>query len=363
MKNKLSDKQIIKSFLYTVEEYKRFAKSLSTEKTHSLLDTYTEVDYIGIQTKLMILRKYSYQRDVVYIPAVIEAAKIILPELEDDLVSLKKKYDEVEKNQLQSISSEGNKMTLFEMQECVLYGLYLHADEDKIIKLLDLNEALYFSMTRKFVEELEVVLLELYELLMTRVDEKYERKKTQKAPVIFAGDLEQSKQEVKGSPYWGNLYGKDATDEELLNTLVDNSEEDMLILLKCLAFLNEAKRDDYSIELLESFVFPPTREQWGDFSMLNEACKNDLSKMGWSTRVRYNDKHDMAYVHLFPNVNEPFLLDQPHVITDLSVITLVHENKKYGWRIFAIGGKVENYKEEISISEWFRRVFGKKKNK
>ena len=51
MKNKLSDKQIIKSFLYTVEEYKRFAKSLSTEKTHSLLDTYTEVDYIGIQTK------------------------------------------------------------------------------------------------------------------------------------------------------------------------------------------------------------------------------------------------------------------------------------------------------------------------
>ena len=200
MKNKLSDKQIIKSFLYTVEEYKRFAKSLSTEKTHSLLDTYTEVDYIGIQTKLMILRKYSYQRDVVYIPAVIEAAKIILPELEDDLVSVKKKYDEVEKNQLQSISSEGNKMTLFEMQECVLYGLYLHADEDKIIKLLDLNEALYFSMTRKFVEELEVALLELYELLMTRVDEKYERKKTQKAPVIFAGDLEQSKQEVKGSP-------------------------------------------------------------------------------------------------------------------------------------------------------------------
>jgi len=180
MKNKLSDKQIIKSFLYTVEEYKRFAKSLSTEKTHSLLDTYTEVDYIGIQTKLMILRKYSYQRDVVYIPAVIEAAKIILPELEDDLVSVKKKYDEVEKNQLQSISSEGNKMTLFEMQECVLYGLYLHADEDKIIKLLDLNEALYFSMTRKFVEELEVVLLELYELLMTRVDEKYERKKRKK---------------------------------------------------------------------------------------------------------------------------------------------------------------------------------------
>jgi len=180
MKNKLSDKQVIKSFLYTVEEYKRFEKSIPTEKKHSLLDTYTEADYIGIQTKLMILRKYSYYRDIVYIPMVIESAKKIFPVLGDTLGAIKKKYDEVEKNQLQSISSEGNKMTLFEMQECVLYGLYLHADEDKIIKLLDLNEALYFSMTRKFVEELEVVLVELYELLMTRVDEKYERKKRKK---------------------------------------------------------------------------------------------------------------------------------------------------------------------------------------
>lgn len=236
MKNKLSDKQIIKSFLYTVEEYKRFEKSIPTEKNHSLLDTYTEADYIGIQTKLMILRKYSYYRDLVYIPTIIESAKKTFPVLGDALGAIKKKYDEVEKNQLQSISSEGNKMSLFEMQECVLYGLYLHADEDKIIKLLDLNEALYFSMTRKFVEELEVVLLELYELLVTRIDDKYERKKSQKAPVIFAGNLEQSKQEVKGSPYWGNLYGKDATDEDLLETLLDNSEEDMLILLKCLTF-------------------------------------------------------------------------------------------------------------------------------
>ena len=96
--------------------------------------------------------------------------------------------------------------------------------------------------------------------------------------------------------------------------------------------------------------------------MLSEACRNDLSNVGWSTRVRYNDKHDMDYVHLFPNIDEPFLLDQPHVITELSVITLVHENLKYGGRIFAIGGKVEEDKEEISILEGFRRVFGKKKS-
>ena len=40
-------------------------------------------------------------------------------------------------------------------------------------------------------------------------------------------------------------------------------------------------------------------------------------------------------------------------------LTLVYENDTYGWRIFAIGGKVDNYKENISLEEWFRRVFKK----
>ena len=41
------------------------------------------------------------------------------------------------------------------------------------------------------------------------------------------------------------------------------------------------------------------------------------------------------------------------------MITLVYENDTYGWRIFAIGGRVESYKENISLGEWFRRVFEK----
>lgn len=80
-------------------------------------------------------------------------------------------------------------------------------------------------------------------------------------------------------------------------------------------------------------------------------CKNELSKVVWSTKVRYNEEHNMAYVHLYPNVEEPFLLEQSHVIMDLTVITLVRENDTYGWKIFAIGGKIDNYKENISLRE------------
>ena len=229
------------------------------------------------------------------------------------------------------------------MQECVMYGLYLHADEDKIGKLLCLDEALYFSMNRKFVEELEVLLLEIYELLNKSVAEKYQRIKYQKAPVIFTGDVEHCKQEIIGSPFWGNLYGKDANEQDLKNIIWESTEEDNKIILKCLEFLNEAAKDNFSRSILEELVFPPTQEQWGDFSQLNIMCKNELSQYGGSTRVRYNDKHNMAYYYLYPNVEKAFSLEQPHIISNLTIITLVYENDAYGWRIFAIGGKVDDY--------------------
>ena len=337
---KVSDEQIIKAFLFTVEEYKRFAKCFPVIKKHTLLDDYNENDYVAVQTKLMILRKYSYRSDSVYIPKVLESAKNLYNELDVLLTDIQSRYDDIEKNQLQAVLSDGRKLSLFEMQECVVYGLYLHADQDKIEKLLNSNEALQFTMNRKYVEDLEELLLEIYDLLIIKVEEKYQRKQYQKAPVIFTGDIENNKHEIKGSPFWSNLYGKDATEEELRKIFFENTEEDMIIILMCIAFLT-------------------TREQWGDFSQLNNMCKNELSKVGWSTKVRYNEEHNMAYVHLYPNVEEPFLLEQPHVIMDLTVITLVRENDTYGWRIFAIGGKMDNYKENISLREWVRRIIDK----
>lgn len=92
-----------------------------------------------MQTKLMILRKYSYRPDTVYIPKVIEASKNLYKDLTIYLTDIQSRYDDIEKNQLQAVLSDGSKLSLFEMQECVVYGLYLHADGDKIEKLLKLK--------------------------------------------------------------------------------------------------------------------------------------------------------------------------------------------------------------------------------
>lgn len=45
-------------FVTTVEEYKRFSSFLKFNENVSLVDGYSEEDYIGIQVRLMLLRKY-----------------------------------------------------------------------------------------------------------------------------------------------------------------------------------------------------------------------------------------------------------------------------------------------------------------
>lgn len=358
---KVPDEQVIKAFLFTVEEFKRFSDFFAVKKQKTLLDDYTEKEYVAIQTKLVLLRKYSFIRESVYIPNVIKAAKNMYPELKENLSEIEKRYNDIEKNQLQAVLADGNKLALFELQENVVYGIYLHADIDKIENLLKTNEALYFAMTRRFVDEVEEIVFQIYELLDIRISDKFERMQLEKASVIFAGKTENSKQEITGSPFWGNIYGRDATDEDIEKIAKASSLEDIEILLKSLAFVKELEKDDYSIEKLDALVFPPTRDDWGDFSGVRKALKHETEHIGWSTRVRYNERHDMAYVNLYPNVKEAFILDQPHIVTGISTITLVKENNEYGWRIFAIGDKVKDYKKESTLGKWFKSAFKKKK--
>lgn len=361
MRDKISDIQTIKNFLFTVEEYQRFAKYFPKRQSQDLLENYCEEEYIGVQTKLMILRKYSYNREAVYIPTLISASKRTFADIEIQLEEIKNAYVDIEKNQLQAVLTDGDKLSLFELQECVVYGVYLHADDDKIQNLLKSNESLLFSMTRKFVEDIEAIVFELYELLSKKVHEKHKRKQPEKAPVIYAGEIDTAKQEITGSPFWGNLYGRNATDEDIMNLIKENSMEDIIILSICLAFFSELEKEEYSSDILEKFVFSSTRSDWGDFSELKKVYTKEMNEIGLSSKVRYNNRHDMAYVHIYPKVKEAFIFDQPHVVTGLTVVTLVKDNEGYGWKILAVGAKKDGYKEKISLEEWLKRIFRRKK--
>ena len=131
-------------------------------------------------------------------------------------------------------------------------------------------------------------------------------------------------------------YPVNATDYELVD--IFNWQEEAAGMISQMEFV---RRVDVQAETIERYV-------------------REGKNIGWSTRVRYNDKHDMAYVHIFQNVKGAFTIDHSHVISqDIAVITLVNE-RKYGWKIFSIGERVTQYKESLSLGESIRRLLKRK---
>ena len=90
-------------------------------------------------------------------------------------------------------------------------------------------------------------------------------------------------------------------------------------------------------------VFESTVEQWGNF---NEAVSfyKQIPNPGNSSRVRYNDERDAAYVVVFPNVEESFMFDAPHVTSGVKVMTFIKDPFTSQWKIFAFGDPVDPFK-------------------
>lgn len=82
----------------------------------------------------------------------------------------------------------------------------------------------------------------------------------------------------------------------------------------------------------------------------------EKKNIGLSSRVQYNDRHDIAYLKIFQNVENAFVVEQPHQIPDIWILNFVKKNEKYGWRIYGIGDKIADYKESGSILDWFEHI-------
>ena len=114
---KIDEEQILKRFEYTVQEYIRF---YDFYKNQEVSEENTEAFYVMLQTKLMILRNYDYNR------------------------------------------SDGTTLNLYKAIEDVMYGLYLHADPDKIERLLKTNKNVYLMAVKEYITVLEGIVVDTY---------------------------------------------------------------------------------------------------------------------------------------------------------------------------------------------------------
>lgn len=336
-------KENIYLFLYTVREYKRFSNYFSLKNDFKLLDSYNEEEYIAVQTKLILLRKYGAYNEAVNVKDIAFFVKTLHHDLEDKMNEIICDYDKVQTDNIRTLLSDGTELNLYQTIENVMYGLYLHADKDKIAHLNHINERLLLVVTREYVQKFEKIVLKLYDCLL---DKNYQIEQTggvERATMLFLGDVDKSRKKITNSPYWANLYGNDLGNDKISEILKDTNQEELLILRLSSIFVDEIKKDNYSKTLLKNLVSPFTYSDWKDFSEAHLNIKA-ISNLGMSSKVRFNDRHDIAYVHFYENVEGCFVIDQPHIISEgIYVLSLVNHGKENGWKIYSFGSKLDDY--------------------
>lgn len=324
-------------FMYTMKEYQRFSKGLSS---HELTDDYNEETYVQINTKLILLRKYGSKGQPVFVEEILEEIKRIYPHKSDDADNILIQYHRIVNMQIEQILADGTKLNLYQTIEDVMYGLYLHADANRIQRLLQTDEKIRFVCIRKYVEDFENVLYKIVECLEEcGVDD--EKIQKEHASIIAVGN-QNEKQDVRNSPFWSNLYGHDADDEELAQIFMQLEIEDIEILLRCNIFLEALKKEIVPIDILDKLIFPSTKKDWGNYSEAREFYLS-IKNPGISSRVRYNEQHTMAYVRIHPQVDNPFVVSTPHIIKDIYEIALVKERSMSEWKIYSFGGHLDSY--------------------
>ena len=311
MPDKLTNSKLY-LFLYTMKEYQRFSGELCS---HELTADYDAESYVQINTKLILLRKYGSKGEPVFIEEILDEMKKTYPHKSEEASKILNEYHEIINMQIEQILADGTKLNLYQTIEDVMYGLYLHADANRIQRLVQTDEQLRFACIRKYVEDFEKVLFKIIKCLRECGMDVEEIHK-EHASIIAFGNQSES-QNVVNSPFWSNMYGHDADDEEL-------------------------KKDVISVDLLDKLIFASTKKDWKDYSEAREFFLG-IKNPGISSKVRYNEQHTMAYVRIHPNVEEAFVINSPHIINDIYEISLVKDHGMVEWKIYSLGGHLDSY--------------------
>ena len=351
----VDDSTRLKLFLFTAKEYIRFSDYF--QNVVEKLDnegTSNENRYIALQTLLLIMRKYESFSDVTYLKEVLISAEKECSDHIKDFQALQNRLLSVENGTYEVILSDGSKRSLREAIEDIQYGLYLHAEQRRIENLIQSDEEVFLYVVNDYLTIWDQLIRDTYAVLSPIVSGQYVRANSSKAAVVFKGSNPSQTQDIKNAPYWSNLRGKDVDSIELKNAFKTIPKEDRIILQKVGVFLDEVQKDNPNLLVLKKLTFPPLRNDWGDFSKIH----SELSgiEFGISNKVRYNESKDIAYVLIIPNVppKAGFLINQPQYSHEIKWVSLVNENKKWGWRIIHIGERVTQYKMSGSLIDWFK---------
>lgn len=342
----MTDKEYLSLFLYTVMEYMRITKDMYIKWDKDHYEIRPDEEYSAVNVRALLLRKYITRGSSVWLKSIVGGAKTVLPDKAAALDIIYQKYVEDYNKEIEQLLEDGTRLDLRESFDDIIYGVFLHADPDRIARLLNSDERMRFYCVRSFVYSIENSLLDLNNFLLNNGIEIKSNKHTfRRAPVVAklaAGDSRDQK--ITG--YWANLYGRDTANGEDLTSIFENKKSEEMQIIKCVSsFLQNLESDNTTLDNMKGIIFQPTANDWGDFSEASIFLKN-IKDYGIGTTIGYNPRKDVAYVKVMENVKHAFVVDQEHLV-NAHHVTLVKDSTVGEWRVFSFGGAIDPYNNSI----------------
>jgi len=315
----------LKLFIFTVNEYLRFRQMFLKSETENILEDDYEREYVSINIKLMLLRKYFNKNENISILNIARAAIDIYPKNKQKFQEIIEEYNEIQNNQFDHLLADQTKLNLYETIEDTIYGLYLHADENRIKNIIQTNELLRFYSVKNYVLSIESITLSLYkELRSLNVEEKIVERKLAE-PVIKYGDLPKDENKILENQYWTNISGKVLNDEP---TVLTNDEK--YIIGVGWNFIKEIESKNFNPKNCE--VYLKSIKLIDHETLINIHYNlEDLKDLGMVDYIQFNKNKTEAITFFLPHIKVSFELTANHLI--VAGVSFRMKKTLKGWKI------------------------------
>lgn len=335
-----NDLDFIRLFHTTFKEFEKISSSINF-----LPD---EEGYIGedertnLKIKLMLLRKYITNGETVQLKSIVEKLKTLLPQKTKEIDRIYDNFKAKSSEPMIHINARGEEQDIRDVFQDMTYGYFLHADFDRVDRLRNTDENLLWVMIKKYVSEIEEAIIDIDGLIVREI-QNVEQVPTSFAsePVVRYADVKDNeKGKLQGR--WRNLIAQPMSDDYMLEGFEGMNQEDIVCWLMGTAFLTKLNESSIpSPDEMRTVVLEDTISDWGDFSDIQKEIQS-LGEYGLSTRVDYNNDGNVAWLKVFPDVREGFVVSVSQQV-NVYYITLVRDDYGRGdWKVFAFGGKVTN---------------------
>ena len=335
----LDDNVVYELYLYTIDTYKRVANTLPLDKRLARFSPhcFSKIDelelgdetFAAVSVRLMLQRKYFVRGKDLLLRGLLKSAEQDFDSSKDVIVSLLDSLDTLN-NQSVELAFEDGKVVegAYANVEDAMYGVLMHADITRAENLVSVSDHMRLVALAPYIDGRERILLQFPELLHNAGIKPLSRKEDVSATVSF--ESKGACRQIKNSPFWRNLRGKDLRDEDIEKIAQQTSRDDSEIIFTVQRFKEVLGRSSLDLNELNSLVAQETICRWGDYSQAVGLLEGDY---GISTLVRHQEDGS-ALVKLLSNVQEPFLIKGPQLIEGGHEIILV---KRGGiWKIWSM---------------------------